>query len=197
VGTILVVDDNLPSRYTTSRVLSRAGFDVREAGTGTDALRLASVADLIVLDIALPDIDGFEVCTRLKQDARTRMIPVIHKTAVYRDADHRRRGLAVGADDYLVDPVEPSVLVHSVERVLRPMTRTGLTRAKMRRGGLPAPADHRRRMGIGDGTACDGCAETIEATDKMHSVRVRGVLDFRFHDSCYNAWATYMQTFMQ
>jgi CheY-like chemotaxis protein len=117
--TILVVDDRPDSRYVTTRVLSNAGFDVRETATGRDALRLARMApSLIVLDIALMDIDGFEVCRRLKADAATRAIPIIHKTAVYKDPDHRRQGLAVGADEYLYDPVEPSVLVDTVRRFL-------------------------------------------------------------------------------
>jgi CheY-like chemotaxis protein len=65
MNTILVVDDRPDTRYATTRVLAGAGFDVRETATGRDALRLARTApDLIVLDIALTDIDGFEVCRR-------------------------------------------------------------------------------------------------------------------------------------
>jgi CheY-like chemotaxis protein len=117
--TILVVDDRPDSRYATTRVLAGAGFDVRETATGRDALRLARTApDLIVLDIALTDIDGFEVCRRLKNDAATRRIPVIQKTSVYRDPDHRRQGLAAGADEYLVDPIEPELLIETVRRFL-------------------------------------------------------------------------------
>ena len=117
--TILVVDDRPDTRYATTRILAGAGFDVRETATGRDALRLArNSPDLIVLDIALTDIDGFEVVRRLKGDVVTRAIPVIHKTSVYRDSDHRRQGLAAGADEYLVDPVEPEVLVETVRRFL-------------------------------------------------------------------------------
>src|SRR3982750_483848 len=119
MNTILVVDDRPDTRYATTRVLAGAGFDVRETATGRDALRLARTApDLIVLDIALTDIDGFEVCRRLKSDAATRTIPVIQKTSVYRDEDHRRQGLAAGADEYLIDPVEPQVLIETVRRFL-------------------------------------------------------------------------------
>jgi CheY-like chemotaxis protein len=117
--TILVVDDRPDSRYATTRVLAGAGFDVRETATGRDALRLARLSpDLIVLDVALTDIDGFEVCRRLKSDAITRAIPVIQKTSVYKDDDHRRQGLAAGADEYLFDPVEPEVLIATVRRFL-------------------------------------------------------------------------------
>jgi CheY-like chemotaxis protein len=117
--TILVVDDRPDTRYATTRVLAGAGFDVRETATGRDALRLARTSpDLIVLDIALTDIDGFEVCRRLKSDAATRAIPVIQKTSVYRDPDHRRQGMAAGADEYLIDPIEPDVLIETVRRFL-------------------------------------------------------------------------------
>lgn len=119
MNTILVVDDRPDTRYATTRVLAGAGFDVRETATGRDALRLARTApDLIVLDIALTDIDGFEVCRRLKSDIATRGIPVIQKTSVYRDDQHRRQGLAAGADEYLIDPVEPQTLIETVRRLL-------------------------------------------------------------------------------
>ena len=117
--TILVVDDRPDGRYATVRILTAAGYDVRETATGRDALRLARLSpDLIVLDVVLPDMDGFEVCRRLKADAMTGPIPVIHKTAAYGDPDHRSRGLAAGAEEYLADPVEPEILVATVERVL-------------------------------------------------------------------------------
>jgi two-component system, NtrC family, sensor kinase len=119
MNTILVVDDRPDTRYATTRVLAGAGFDVRETATGRDALRLARTSpDLIVLDIALTDIDGFEVCRRLKSDAATRAIPIIPKTSVYRDPEPRRQGLAAGAAEYLVDPVEPDVLIETVRRFL-------------------------------------------------------------------------------
>src|SRR5688500_20407508 len=119
MNTILVVDDRPDSRYATTRVLAGAGFDVRETATGRDALRLARTSpDLILLDVALTDIDGFEVCRRLKSDVATRGIPVVHKTSVYRDPDHRRQGLAAGADEYLVDPIAPEALLETVRRLL-------------------------------------------------------------------------------
>jgi CheY-like chemotaxis protein len=119
MNTILVVDDRPDARYALVRMLAGAGYDVRETATGRDALRLARTApDLIVLDIALQDMDGFEVCRRLKADAATRGIPVLHKTAVFRDAEHRRRGLDAGADEYLMEPIDPQTLVDAVKRLL-------------------------------------------------------------------------------
>lgn len=116
--TILVVDDRPEARYATVRILAAAGYDVRETATGRDALRLARLSpDLIVLDIALPDMDGFEVCRRLKGDALTEQIPVLHKTSVYGD-EHRALGLAAGAAEYLAEPVEPTVLLSTIDRLL-------------------------------------------------------------------------------
>ena len=90
--TVLVVDDRPDARYAMVRVLSAAGFDMRKTATGRDAVRLARLQpDAIVLDIGLQDMDGFEVVRQLKADAVTSAIPVLHKTAVYRDDEHPRR----------------------------------------------------------------------------------------------------------
>jgi hypothetical protein len=119
MNTILVVDDRPDARYALVRTLMSAGYDVRETATGRDALRLARMfPDLIVLDIALQDIDGFEVCRRLKTDAVTSAIPVVQKTAVFCDPEHRRRGLDAGADEYLMEPIDPQTLVDTVRRLL-------------------------------------------------------------------------------
>jgi CheY-like chemotaxis protein len=119
MNTILVVDDRPDSRYALVRTLTGAGYDVRETATGRDALRLARTCpDLILLDIALQDMDGFEVCRRLKSDAVTSGIPVVHKTAVYPDPEHRRRGLEAGAEEYLTEPIDPDTLVSTVKRLL-------------------------------------------------------------------------------
>lgn len=119
MNTILVVDDRPDARYTLVRTLAGAGYDVRETASGRDALRLARMApDLIVLDIALQDMDGFEVCRRLKADTVTSGIPVVHKTAVYRDPEHRRRGLEAGADEFLTEPIDPQMLIETVKRLL-------------------------------------------------------------------------------
>src|SRR5262245_26902856 len=118
---VLVVDDRPEARYVTVRTLEAARhYDVRETGTGRDALRLAQLyPDVIVLDICLPDIDGFEVCRRLKADPRTAAIAVLLKTSVYEEDEVRNGGLACGANAWLRDPVEPGVLIEAVERVLQ------------------------------------------------------------------------------
>jgi len=90
VNTILVVDDRPAASYSMARPLAAAGFDVRETATGRDALRLARLhVDAIVLDIVLPDMDGFDVLRRLKADPETSDIPVILKTAASFDDGQR------------------------------------------------------------------------------------------------------------
>ena len=117
---VLNVDDYEAGRYATSRVLRQAGFDVLEAGTGTEAVELAArQPDLVVLDVNLPDFDGFEVCRRLKADPATSGIPVLYLSALYYDLEHRIRGLEQGADAYLKQPVEPRELVATAHALLR------------------------------------------------------------------------------
>jgi PAS domain S-box-containing protein len=117
---ILAVDDNEAKRYAITRVLRRAGFEVEEATSGTEALeRARGKPDLIVLDVKLPDIGGFEVCRRLKSDPELASIPVLHLSASATSASDRVAGLESGADAYMVDPVEPAELVAMVNALLR------------------------------------------------------------------------------
>ena len=120
---ILNVDDNGPSRYLRSRILERAGFDVREADSAADALAsaLSVRPDLVLLDVALPDGDGFTVCERLKQTYPD--IPVVMITSVYHQAQARREAFQAGADAYLLDPVEPERLIDAVAHFLDPSRR--------------------------------------------------------------------------
>jgi signal transduction histidine kinase len=118
---ILSVDDNEASRYSIGRTLRQAGFRVIEAGTGMDALRRArdDAPDLILLDVKLPDIDGFEVSRRLKADPETASIPVLQITATYSSTEHWAEALNAGADGYLTHPAEPIVLVATIRALFR------------------------------------------------------------------------------
>jgi len=117
---LLVVDDNPASRYATVRQLRSAGFRTREAATGAEALALVddSISGL-VLDIHLPDIDGFELCARLRSQPATARLPVLHLTAAYVTDEDKVRGLDSGADAYLTRPVESAVLVATVQALVR------------------------------------------------------------------------------
>ena len=116
---ILVVDDNAASLYATSRVLRSAGFEVIEATTGAEAIAKADEdVGLIVLDINLPDIDGLEVCRRLRARGDTAYLPIIHLTATFVAHNDMDQGLSAGGDSYLTHPVDPPVLIATVRALL-------------------------------------------------------------------------------
>ncbi|MEO8855629.1 MAG: response regulator [Burkholderiaceae bacterium] len=118
--TVLVVDDNPATRYATSRVLRAADFQTVEAGSGEEALAKAQGdVSAVVLDVNLPDIDGFEVCQRLRAQAKTAILPVIHLSATYVEDRHKVAGLNAGADAYITHPAEPTVLVATVQALVR------------------------------------------------------------------------------
>jgi DNA-binding response OmpR family regulator len=102
-----------------ARPLAAAGFDVRETATGRGALQLARLqVDAIVLDLILPDIDGYEVLRQLKADPATSHIPVILKTAAPREEGHRHLGLAAGAVAFFAEPFDMQTLIAAVRGVL-------------------------------------------------------------------------------
>ena len=115
---ILAVDDNAAALYATSRVLRAGGYEVVTATTGHGALVAAPDADLVVLDVNLPDLDGFEVCRRLRAQPDTAQLPVLHLSATFTQPDDRMVGLEAGADGYLTRPVEPQVLIATVRTLL-------------------------------------------------------------------------------
>jgi two-component system, NtrC family, sensor kinase len=117
---ILVVDDRPANRYTVAHALKRAGYEVIEAKTGTEALELAKqIPSAILLDVKLPDILGYEVCRRLKANPRTSHIPVLQLSAAFVDNESRVYALESGADAYLTQPVEPNVLVATVRSLVK------------------------------------------------------------------------------
>ncbi len=114
---VLLVDDEPGIREIARAYLEADGFTVREAGSGRLALdaALTQMPDLIVLDLMLPDLTGEEICAELRRVSR---VPIIMLTAKSAETD-RLRGLALGADDYLVKPFSPRELVARVHAVLR------------------------------------------------------------------------------
>jgi CheY-like chemotaxis protein len=118
--TILNVDDNEQHRYAISRVLRKAGFTVLEARTGREALAMASSRpSLIILDVNLPDILGFDVCRELKADPTTRDIPVIHISATYPAQDVGEDSIQSGAGRFVEHPADLLELVEVVQSELR------------------------------------------------------------------------------
>ncbi|MGK5680282.1 SpoIIE family protein phosphatase [Actinoplanes sp. URMC 104] len=120
-ASVLVVDDSATKRYLLVSWLTRAGFTVRQAETGGEALRMlpGSDVELVVLDVKLPDMSGFDVCERIKTDPAYGTMPVIHVSAHAVDVVDRTQGLNRGADAYLVEPIEPDELIATAQAVLR------------------------------------------------------------------------------
>jgi PAS domain S-box-containing protein len=117
---IAVIDDTLANRWVLMRVLQEAGYVVVEGETAAEAVRLANERpDLIVLDVRLPDGNGFEIARRLKAAAHTADIPVLLISASFTSPNERAQGLDAGADGYLTHPVEPPVLLATIRALLR------------------------------------------------------------------------------
>ncbi len=118
---VLNVDDFEPQRYHRTAALRAAGFDVIDAATGQRALELVRERKpaLVLLDVDLPDLNGIDVCRRIKSDPETARTLVLHISAVFRDAAARVQALENGADGYLVEPVEADELLAQVRSLLR------------------------------------------------------------------------------
>jgi signal transduction histidine kinase len=118
---ILNVDDDDANRYAKSRILKRAGYQLVEAGTGTDALRLVKEVqpELVLLDVKLPDINGLDVCRKIKEDPLSSHVMVLQISASYVTTPDRVLGLERGADSYLTEPVESTELLATIKALLR------------------------------------------------------------------------------
>ncbi len=118
--TIMVVDDNKDMVHLFKKILNTHGYEVTSAGTGDDALKMAfeNPPDLVLLDLAMPKMDGYTVCKRLKESDETNMVPVIMVTC--RDSmKDKIQGLEIGADDYITKPVQYIELLARVESLLK------------------------------------------------------------------------------
>ena len=118
---LLIVDDNVATRYALRRRLERHGYQVLEAGTGSDGLALVrgEAIDALILDVNLPDMSGFDIVRLLRADPRTALLPVIHVSAASIQSGDIVTGLEAGADAYLVHPVDADVLLATLRTLLR------------------------------------------------------------------------------
>ncbi len=148
--TVLVVDDEPTISEVVARYLERAGYATATAGDGIEALRVAGECDpdLVVLDLMLPELDGFEVLRRLQADGEERT-PVILLTAKG-EHDDKLAGLRRGADDYIVKPFSPSELVARVDAVLRRAHPAHAETEPLRFDGLEIDVRARRALRDGD-----------------------------------------------
>lgn len=131
---VLVIEDEAPIRDFVRINLERQGFAVLEAGSGEDGLALLEHdrPDVMVLDVRLPGIDGFDVCRQVRQ--RNLSVPILMLTARSEDLD-KILGLELGADDYMTKPFNPRELVARIRAILR---RTGATPGTPGAGAAPA-----------------------------------------------------------
>jgi signal transduction histidine kinase len=120
-GVILNVDDDAATRYARRRLLQNAGYEVHDAPSGLVALELLQRLHphLVILDVGLPDVDGYEVCRRIKAEPATASIAVLQVSASFVKNADRTRALVGGADNFIVEPVEPEVLVATVNAMMR------------------------------------------------------------------------------
>jgi DNA-binding response OmpR family regulator len=146
---VLVVEDEASIASFVSLYLKNAGYDVRTAATGSEALTAVAAVQpsLIVLDLMLPDVDGIEICRRIRQ---TSDVPILMLTARDEDVD-KIIGLEVGADDYMTKPFNPRELVARVKSILRRATPDRKQRESdtIRHGDLFVDAG-RREVKVGD-----------------------------------------------
>jgi len=118
---VLVVDDEPDILKLVQKILEGEGHRVTIARDGHEALELVprERPDVVVLDVNIPRVDGFEVCRRLKSNEATRSIPVVMMTAAYPSLEDAVKGLGLGADEYVVKPFLREVLIHNVTRLLK------------------------------------------------------------------------------
>lgn len=117
---ILYVDDTEEQRYALCRILEREGYRPIQAATGSEALsKLHPDLLAVVLDVKLPDMSGYEVCRRIKQDPIYAAVPVVQVSAGFADPDHRAVGLSGGADSYIAQPVHPQELLNLIRSLVR------------------------------------------------------------------------------
>jgi len=120
---VLIVDDNENNLYTLNALIHRyMDVEVLQAGSGKDALEVAlrnPRIDLIVLDVQMPEMDGFQTASMLKVRQKTRDIPIIFLTAAYKTDEFQKKGYEVGAADYLLKPIDDNQLINKISTYLR------------------------------------------------------------------------------
>ena len=130
---VVVIDDTEGNRYVVSRLLRGAGMSVDEAENGQQGLEMAnSHPDLILVDVNLPDMSGFDVVRALRADPGTASIPIMHISASFIGQSDKAQGLEAGADAYITHPVEPVVFLATVRALLR----AGQAEAKTRQAAM-------------------------------------------------------------
>jgi PAS domain S-box-containing protein len=186
-ATILLVDDTDAQRYALGRVLRGGGYKVIEAATAEDALlHVKQLPDLVLLDVGLPGMDGYEVCQRIKSDPETQKIPILQMSASYVSTRHRIRGLEGGADGYLTPPLDGPELLANVRAMLR--LRTAEDRASEQAVDLEAVRAelHAVMQSMAEGLVrmdLQGCISYVNsATERILGYSAELLRGRRFHE---------------
>ena len=171
---VLIVDDIPTNVRLLQARLAAEYFEVVTASSGPEALEIcnSSQVDIVLLDVMMPGMDGFEVCRRLKANPRTHHVPVLMVTALDQPSD-RVRGLEVGADDFLTKPVDDMALMARVKSLVRLKTLTDELRARAQTGQQMAIEDALRAM---DSISTKGGSVLIIDSDARHGERLKGYL---------------------
>jgi two-component system cell cycle response regulator len=176
---VLIVDDIPTNVRLLEARLSAEYFEVETASSGAEALAICDTADIdiVLLDVMMPVMDGFEVCRRLKASQKTHHIPVLMITALDQPSD-RVKGLDVGADDFLTKPVDDVQLMARVKSLVRLKALTDELRARAQTGQEIAMEEAMRAM---NSINADGGRILLVESDPRHAERVRGYLDRSNH----------------
>lgn len=171
---VLIVDDIPTNVRLLEARLSAEYYDVVSAGSGPQALKImeSSDVDIVLLDVMMPDMDGFEVCRRIKANPRTQHVPVVMITALDQPSD-RVNGLDAGADDFLTKPVDDVQLLARVKSLARLKSLTDELRARAMTGQQIAIEDAIRAM---DKISTAGGSILIVDTDQRHAERLKQYL---------------------
>ncbi|MCY1017870.1 response regulator [Pyxidicoccus sp. MSG2] len=190
LATVLNVNDDDANRYLVNRILEMAGFKVLEAATGMAALLMAEQhrPDVIVLDVKLPDISGYEVCERLRANPGTAAMAVLHTSATFVTSDKKVRALDGGADAYLTQPFEASELIATVKSLLRlrhaeqaaRLRAEELAEMDRRKDEFLAMLAHELRNPLAAIMTAIGILERKPADDPKES-RMRGIIQRQTH----------------
>jgi two-component system cell cycle response regulator len=171
---VLIVDDIPTNVRLLEARLTAEYYEVVTASSGPQALEICNTSDvdIVLLDVMMPDMDGFEVCRRLKSNPKTHHVPVLMVTALDQPSD-RVKGLDVGADDFLTKPVDDMQLMARVKSLVRLKSLTDELRARALTGQQIAIEDAMRAM---DQITTTGGAILIIDTDLRHAERIKGYL---------------------
>jgi CheY-like chemotaxis protein len=182
---VLIVDDNEPNRDMLARRLRRKDFNLSMASNGGEALSMvkANLYDLILLDIMMPEVDGYTVLKELKADPLLRKIPVIMVSAL-EEMDSVMKCMEIGADDYLTKPFDPDMLKAAINRCLTQKVQSGTTenRPYARIPALPmAPpidsGDQITAFNLPDNTTRGTSINVLTLDEVVHRIMQKGMIN--------------------